>query len=140
MGTAWLARVVAVIRPRSFCDSAMRLLAGLLLLSLLSSCALLNPKEDEVSARSIASILFVTNGTDARIYYFIVGRETATLIDWLPHLNLETSIGRRQTARIDPEHLFRSETEDEVIVYWWHAVVREGEAAPGEVHSFIVRL
>ena len=118
----------------------MRFLVGLLLLSALSGCAVLEPTQGHIIASSSGTTLFVANRTDARIYHFIVGRETAALINWAPSLNPENSVDRGKTARIRHDDIFRSETEHEVIVYWWHAVERDGQQQPGEIQSVVARL
>ncbi len=112
----------------------------LLLIGALPGCEMLGPGEGEVSARSIGDGLFVTNSTQARIYYFIVGRGTAASSLWQAHLNQEQSVARGKTARIDHDDIFRSETEREVIVNWWRADGRGLGRKPGEIHSFVVRL
>ena len=113
----------------------------LLLIGALPGCEMLGPDEGEVSARSIGDGLFITNSTQARVYYFIVGRETATLIDWGPHLDVERSVTPGKTAWLDREDdVMGSEDEKEAFVHWWHAVERDGERVPGEVHTFVIRL
>ena len=113
----------------------MALLAGAL-----AACEVLSPDEGEVSAHSIGETLFLANKTDARIYHFVVGRETAALINWAPHLNPDKSVGRATTARIPHEEIFRAETEQEAVVYWWHALEDDGPPQPGEIHSLVVGL
>ncbi len=122
----------------------MRPLLALLMITLLAgslaACEVLGPDQGAVSARSIGAALFLTNKTEARIYYFVVGRETAALINWAPHLGLEKSVGRSATGRIAHEAIFRSETEQEVIVYWWHADGEQGQRQPGPIQSFVIGL
>ncbi len=113
----------------------------LLLIGALPGCEMLGPDEGEVSARVFGDALFVTNKTEARIYYFIVGREAATVIRWAPRLDEERSVARGKTAWLDREDdVIGSEDEQEAFVNWWHAVERDGERVPGEVHTFVIRL
>ena len=96
--------------------------------------------EDEVSAHSIGEVLFITNTTSARIYYFAVGRETAAHINWAPHLGREKSVDKGAAVRIHHEDIYRSETEQEAIVFWWHALERDVQREPGEIQSLVVGL
>lgn len=116
----------------------MRSLICIVLICALPSCSLLAPDKGEVSVRSDESTLFITNGTNARVYYFVVGR--GALLLWAPHTNLEASIVRGATAKINHQDISHAENAEEVIVYWWHAVKREGKVEPGETHAIIVRL
>lgn len=123
----------------------MRYLASLLtacfLLGTLPACEVLGGADDTVVARSIGSSLVVTNKTSARIYYFVVGRATAALINWAPHLDPENSVARGTSALVRHEHIFRSDDETEAIVFWWHAVERAGQLpAPGEIQAVVVGL
>ena len=78
----------------------------LLLIGALPGCEVLVLGEDEVSGHSIGEVLFITNTTSARIYYFAVGRETAAHINWAPHLGREKSVGKGATVRIHHEDIF----------------------------------
>ena len=113
----------------------------LLLIGALPGCEVLGLDDDEVSARVIGAALLVTNNTEARIYYFIVGRETAALINWAPQLNEERSVARGKTAWLNrKDDVEGSKDEREAIVHWWHAVERDGQREPGEIHAFTIRL
>lgn len=112
----------------------------LLLIGMLPACEVVGPGEGEVFAQSSGETLFVTNRTSARVYYFIVGRDTATLIFWVPHLSLEDSVDRGRTARIGSDDIYRDETEREVIVFWWHAEGHGADRKPSGIRSFVVAL
>lgn len=119
----------------------MTLLA--LVVWLLPACALLETTDGtdgEVSIRSEGSGLFITNRTNDRIYYFVVGQTTATLIDWGPHRNLEASIARNESARVGYDEIMRSEGEDEIIFFWWHFVDADEMLKPRVVHCVKVSL
>ena len=111
-----------------------------LLIGLLPACEVAGPGEGEVFAQSSGEKLFVTNRTSSRVYYFIVGRGTAALIFWAPHLGLDDSVDRGRTARIGHDDIYRDKTEREVIVFWWHAEGHGADRKPGEIHSFVVAL
>lgn len=112
-----------------------------ILIGPLPACEVLGGDDDTVVARSIGSSLVVTNKTSARIYYFVVGRATAALINWAPHLDPENSVAHGTAALVRHEHIFRSDDETEAIVFWWHAVERDGQSpAPGEIQAVVVRL
>ena len=112
----------------------------LFVIAVLPACEVLGPDEATLSARSFGDDLYITNKTQARTYYFVVGRGTAAAILWAPHLNMEESIAPGKGTRIAHENIFRRETEREVIVYWWHAAGRGTGREPGEIQSLVVSL
>ncbi len=118
----------------------MRLTVLALTICLLPACALLETTDGEVSIRSEGSGLFITNRTNDRIYYFVVGQTTETLIDWGPHRNLEASIARNESARVSYDEILRSEDEDDIIFFWWHFLETDETLKPSVVHSIKVSL
>ena len=112
----------------------------LLLISMLPACDGQGPDEATVSARSLGDALFVTNTTQTRVYYFIVGRKASTLIRWAPQLNEDHSIAQGTTIRLTQEDIVGSKDEKEIFVHWWQAVEHEGQRRPGPIQSFIVQL
>ena len=88
------------------------------------ACALLDPSEPQgrVTARATDTGLSITNHTNARVYYFAVGRETADRIDWGRHQNQEQSVAIDQTIDLPSDSIFRVLDEREVVVYWWHTM------------------
>ncbi len=123
-------------------NRTMRALILVLLLCILTSCSVFetDEKAGDVLVLSIAPHLVITNKTEARIYYFVVGRETAARINWALHTNLDQSIAKNSTVKISHQDIYRSETEKEVIVYWWHAVNAIGSIKPGESHAIVAKL
>jgi len=120
----------------------MRVLIFALLLSTLSSCSVFESDEEarKVLVLSIAPNLIITNKTEARIYYFVVGRETAARINWAPHTNRDQSIAKNAIVKISHRDVYRAETEKEVIVYWWHAINTIGSIKPSEIQAIVVEL
>ena len=113
----------------------------LLLIGVLPGCEVISPDDGDVSARVFGEALFVTNGTEARIYYFIVGRKAAEVIRWAPQLDEDRSIARGRMTRLDRvDDVVGSEDEEEAYVHWWHAVEHDGEREPGEIHTFVIGL
>lgn len=112
----------------------------LVLVLLLSSCALFETDTHEVEARSASSKLLISNHTTARVYYFVVGRETAALILWAPSLDSKISIARGATAQVAHKDIYRDAQEKQVIVYWWHARELHGEMQPDEIQALVVTL
>ncbi len=118
----------------------MRPLLLVLLACLLPACSSFDASDEEVSARSFNQSVLIANRTDARIYYFVVGRATAAVINWVAHLNLDDSIARGRTASLRHSEIFRSPDEDEVIVFWWHAVRVGEDFRAGEIQGIVVAL
>ena len=117
-----------------------RLLTALLLLCLIVPGCGLFDDEGEVSARSDGIRVTVRNGTDDRIYFAIFGRELATLIDWIPHLDEERSVSAGSSRLIPHSEIMKEEGETQAIFYWWKADVRNGETVPGTLTSTIIDL
>lgn len=113
----------------------------LLLIVVLPGCGVFNADDREVSARVFGDDVYVSNNTEARIYYVIVGRETEKLIDLRFHLDVEQSVTPGKTARLDREDdILGSADEKEAVVFWWHAVERDGARVPGQGGSFVFKL
>ena len=95
-----------------------------------------------VDAISRHGSLEVTNRTDAPVFTMIVGRETATLIDWIPCVDaarcppIPPGESRRQA---NPRTMNRS-LEKEAIVSWWHAVATPNGLSPDSIRSAVVPL
>ncbi len=114
------------------------LLIGSICIGTLPACAILDPNDGEVYARSIGPMFMLTNKTDARIYYFAVGRETAARINWAAHFNREASVARGETMPIPHDAVHRDEGEKEAVIYWWYAVESDGERVPSDVGSIVI--
>ncbi len=118
----------------------MRTLLLVFLVCLLPACSSFDASDEAISARSFNQSVLITNRTEARIYYFVVGRATSASINWVPHLNLDQSVARGRTASLRHAEIFRSPDEDEVIVFWWTRVRTVDGFRPGEVHGLVVAL
>jgi hypothetical protein len=89
--------------------------------------------------------LTLVNRSDALAFYFLVERQTATVIDWMPcvdpsgdcprvHPHDTVQVAYAQIAGYEPG-------AQEVIVYWWFVVSDEhGGMRPDSVRSLIVPL
>ncbi len=94
---------------------------------------------ERVTATLAEDELVVTNHTREPIWTFVIGRASAALIYWVPHLEGE-GLAPGASERIKLSDIDKSKSEDEVLVYWWQAIVEDGERVPGEVHSLRVEL
>ncbi|MEJ7813150.1 MAG: hypothetical protein WKG32_22260 [Gemmatimonadaceae bacterium] len=78
-----------------------------------------------VSARATGSAFQFTNRTTREIFYFIVERKSAALVDWAPCLapRCENGIAPGATATIRyADVVGYAPGEREALFYWWHAV------------------
>ena len=83
----------------------------------------------------------ITNRTDAPVYWFIVGRKASALVDWRPMVCDECpSIAPNATVSRRYDESLIDASEREAFVYWWHAVIVDGERRPGVVRNGIVRV
>lgn len=86
--------------------------------------------------------LEVRNRTDAPVFTFIVGRETANLIDWFPCVDaarcppIPPGESRRQA---NPRKIDGSR-EKEAVVSWWHVVATPNGLHPDSIRSAVVPL
>ena len=98
----------------------MRTAALLLALVLaLPACTLLGPTDDTLEVSLVQGKVFLLNRTDARRYYFVVGTETATLVDWGPHADLAHSVAPGEGRVVPDAHVVADEDEEALIVYTW---------------------
>src|SRR6266436_5779877 len=70
-----------------------------------------------------ASALRIVNTSDAPIYYFLVERQSAALIDWAPCTNPSacSSVAAHGDAQVPFSQIAGYEPgEREAIFYWWH--------------------
>lgn len=110
------------------------------LILLSPGCGLFDDDNGGVSARSDGLRVTVENDTGDRIYYAIFGRELATLIDWIPHLDESRSVAPRSSRSILHADIMKEDGETEAIFYWWKADIRDGERVPGTLTSTIIDL
>jgi hypothetical protein len=106
----------------------------------LAGCALFDSDSNAVTARSDGLRVTIKNETGDRIYYFLVGSELATLIDWIPHLDDSQSVAAGRSRPIDHDDIMMEEDETQAIFYWWKAAIRDGERVPGAIVSNIIDL
>lgn len=105
-----------------------------------AGCALSEVEDGGVGIRTDGAHVHVTNDTPDRIYYFVVGRELSTLIDWVPHLNEDQSVAPRRTHSIPYSEIPMQGAETEAVFYWWIADMRDGERVPGDLQSRVIDL
>jgi hypothetical protein len=84
----------------------------------------------QVTVAKGGSLVRIANGREAPIFFFVVERETAAVIDWDACRNPDAC------PRVDPGEIemlqvtaivgFRPDAE-EAILYWWHLIPTEGD-------------
>jgi hypothetical protein len=94
---------------------------------------------DRVSAYVQSDELVVENFTTERIWTFAIGQKAGATVLWAPNLAGEgIEPGRRKGLALD--EILMAPDEQEVLVYYWGAVVEDGEVVPGPVRSLRVPL
>lgn len=100
----------------------MRFVACLLLVWCLPGCSLFEADGGTVTAQADTDRVTVTNNTEARIYYFVIGSGRVAVTEWVPHLDSKKSIAPGQSkvvpnARIPQDGGY----ETKLAVIWWYA-------------------
>lgn len=94
---------------------------------------------DPVTVAKTADDLVIRNHSEALIWTFVAGRQALNTILWAPSVDGE-GIAPGEADSVAIADIPKDPAEQEVVVHWWHAVVQEGERAPGEVQSIVVAL
>lgn len=120
------------------------LIGVFLLVGLLPGCNLLGSDEDTFSVEQVYVVvdengIIIVNGSDERIYTFVVGQEAAMAIRWVPRIGLNPVIAQGQREERF-EDIIKEEGETSFSVYWWRATVHDGDVVPGEVQHIEVYL
>ena len=91
-----------------------------------------------------ASALRILNSSDAPIYYFIVERQSAALVDWAPCTKPSTcpSVAAHGDAEVPFSRIVGYEPgEREAIFYWWHLLpVPAGGFQVDSIRTRVVQL
>ena len=79
---------------------------------------------ESVAARTDQSAVELHNGRSAAIYFFIVDRQEAALINWAPCGDPQhcPRVAANRTVVVPGSEVFGWDTSDQVIVYWWHLI------------------
>lgn len=93
--------------------------------------------DDQVTVTHAADTAVITNHTAAPIWTFIAGRQVLTTMFWTPQLDDEP-IAPGDSMRISFADIPQQGSEREIMVYWWHAVERDGERVPGDPRSIVI--
>ena len=97
-----------------------------------------------LSIRADGRAVEMENTTGETVYTFVVERETAALIDWMPCTSPTECDGIEAgaRARVGYDAIAGYEAgEREAIVYWWHLRPAAGGGfAPDQVRAEVVRL
>ena len=93
-----------------------------------------------VIASATQSKVAITNRRTRPVYVFVVGRNAAALIDWLPCVTgpgcQSVAVGSTKEFEINP--LLSSYHETEALVYWWHSTTRDGTLQADSVRAMVV--
>ncbi len=82
--------------------------------------------------------LQLNNSLDRTVYVFPVGSNTAHLIDWAPGIHEQGAVRGQSSRTFGYDQLNYVLGEEDLIVYWWPAVFRDGNLVPGEVKQFVL--
>lgn len=122
----------------------MRLFVCALVVLASLSCShktpLLEAERGVVAARSFPPNLVLSNGRSERIYYFIVGRELSTLIDWALRCEESNSVAPFGSVSIKHENIYRLAHEQEVLIHWWHKNEIGASSQSERWGQFVVKL
>ncbi|TRX54369.1 hypothetical protein FNH22_19855 [Fulvivirga sp. M361] len=99
-----------------------------------------SPLSLEVSTAD--QVLRIHNGLESKVYYFIVERADAELINWAPSVDGNAPcIEPKKSVEIQFEDIQGYDNDaEEVIVYYWMAMDENGSLVPGEIQSLVVGL
>lgn len=109
-------------------------------LLLIAGCEILGQKDQKVFGLAKSSSIELTNGTDASIYYFVVGKKSANTTDWVQGIGPEMEIKHGQSLTIPYDTIFMKEGEERVVVYWWHALESDGNLCTSERNQFVLKI
>jgi hypothetical protein len=101
------------------------------------------PAEDEFTVQSTGEEITLSNQAEKPTFYFIVERETATLLDFSPCVKGPEcrSVAPGQTVRIPYRQITGYKPDrQEVIVYWWRSVLAPTGLRVDQLHNQIVEL
>jgi hypothetical protein len=121
----------------------MLALAGLLLIGG-AGCSMIHDdtsasSADRVTVTASTDSLVITNRTEAPIWTFVAGQQALTTMLWAPRLD-GAGIAPGESERLALADIPKGPDEQEVIVYWWHAVEENEEQVPGDTQSIAVAL
>ncbi len=113
----------------------------IVLLLLLAGCTVFGPEERyELVGQTTSTGIKLTNQSTDIVYHFVVGRDTAARIYWVPGFYEGGGLSPGGSQEIAFEDISKSEHESEVIVYWWYPIEEDGELRVSEVQWFILDL
>lgn len=92
-----------------------------------------------VTVTTTDDALVVANRTNEPIWTFVAGQQALTTMLWAPTIDGD-GIPPEGTKSIPISEIPKGPDEQEVIVYWWHAMTQDGERVPGEIQSIVVDL
>src|SRR5687767_13666321 len=85
----------------------------------------------------------ITNRTTSPVFTFVIGRESAALVDWIACVNAAVCppLAPNDIKRVPYPKKTDGRPEREALVYWWHAVLgSNGQQRPDSIRVGIVPL
>jgi hypothetical protein len=123
----------------------LRSLVGLVLVVLLTSCDLTTaPGRGDLRASVRDGTLLLMNRSRAPIFFFAIDQDMAALANWAPCTNPGTCppvLPGAQMA-VPQERIagFGFDGRQNVLVYWWYLVPRNGELTPDTIRVVGVQM
>lgn len=101
------------------------------------SKGVLNTSDDEgLTAQATSNDILVTNRTHEPVYLFMVERNTAARLDWIPGCAENNGLNPGESKYFAYENIFGYSENCEVIVYWWHC---DSNSKPGLMNYIIIK-
>lgn len=102
------------------------------------------PLGGEVTVRGEGGFVRISSARAEHVYYFLVERETAAVVDWQPctlHREVCDHVHAGETISIPYAEVPGWEAgDDEAILFWWHLVEVDGSLRADEVRSITFAL
>lgn len=76
-------------------------------------------KSDEIDVLVSKNKMTIINKTENPIFYFVVERETAAAINWVPISSSENEIIPQQNKQLNLNDVFGFKAGRQIIVYYW---------------------
>lgn len=100
-----------------------------------SSCGIFSPEERHVEVDFNKDEIIIRNETDSRIYIATFGQKDLAVINWAPALDDKSSIAPNHRKKVQLNTIRNIANETGVVVFWWTAIVKNGERVPGEIQG-----
>jgi hypothetical protein len=102
-----------------------------------------SPSQDQFTIQTTGEEVVLSNAADKPTFYFIVERQTATLLDFTTCVQGPDckSVAPGKTARIPYRQIAGYKPDrKEAIVYWWRSVLAPTGPRVDQLHNQVVEL